>query len=253
MEFVELALRSLSATNNSQIGSAPRAIFVILDSAILFSKTHSDRLPQICYAVAMQITDVYNPSCSLCGLCNVGNKFICLPGKGDSKSRSLIVGEAPGAKEDDQGIPFVGISGDYINAALAKAGVRPEELYITNSVKCRPPGNRTPTNHEISACFPYLFEEVRLIDPVSVMTLGNPATYAVSGRKLGITQRAGLWERVARDNAEDLLVIPNYHPAYIARNPDKKDFFEEVVDEFVKVWQYGVKHTLEETWRYAKP
>ncbi len=200
----------------------------------------------------MLIDDIYNSSCFLCGLCNVGNKYICIPGKGDPKSRGLIVGEAPGAREDEQGIPFVGISGGYISGALAKAGVRPEKVYITNCVKCRPPGNRTPTTEEIEACFVYLFEEVRLIDPVAVMTLGNPAMQAVTGLKGGITKKAGLWLRVSRDN-EDLLVIPNYHPAFIARNPDKLSFFEEVVDEFVKVWDYGKTHTTEETWQYARP
>lgn len=195
---------------------------------------------------------VYNHACELCGLCDVGNNWVCLPGRGDSTSRGLIVGEAPGATEDEEGRPFVGLSGRYVDSALTKAGVRPDAVYITNAVKCRPPANRTPTEGELLACFGYLHEEVSRLNPVAIMTLGNPAMFSVLRDKGGITKKAGLWRRI-EGVSNDLLVIPNLHPAYIARYPEKQSFFEEVVDDFVKVWQYGEKHSTDETWRYAKP
>lgn len=198
------------------------------------------------------MNDLYNHNCRLCGLCEENNNWICLPGRGDPESRALVVGEAPGATEDELGQPFVGMSGSYVNAALAKAGVGPNDVYITNAVKCRPPGNRTPSESEVLACFPYLDEEVYRINPITIMTLGNPAMFAVLREKAGITRKAGLWRRIEGPH-QDILVIPNFHPAYINRYRDKEPFFEEVVDDFVKVWQYGKVHSTDETWAYARP
>lgn len=199
------------------------------------------------------MSEIYNHNCNHCPLHETA-KRICIPGSGDPHSRAFIVGEAPGANEDEQGIPFVGMSGSVINGALAKAGISREEVFVTNAVKCRPPDNRTPTDFELETCFDYLFKEVDLYNPSVIMTLGNPAMQAVTGEKGGITRKAGLWKKVLGPNSVDhILVIPNYHPAYVLRYRDKQNFFEEVVLDFVSVWRYSVGHTIEETWRYAKP
>ena len=163
----------------------------------------------------------------------------------------MIVGEAPGRTEDELAIPFVGESGKILRDALDKTGCN--DPFITNAAKCRPPANRTPTTDEVDACFTYLEKEVEDVDPVAIMTLGNVGMYSITGLPSGITRRAGVWLKVTHPRGDPLLVLPNYHPAYVLRNPHKKMFFEEVVDEFVRVWQYGLTHTLEETWKYAMP
>lgn len=104
----------------------------------------------------------------------------------------------------------------------------------------------------MEACWEYLEKEVAELKPAAVMTLGNIALQAITGEVGGITRKAGLWKRVSHPES-DLLVLPNYHPSYILRNPDKEDFFREIVDDFVKVWHYGIDHRTEDTWRYAKP
>lgn len=198
--------------------------------------------------------EIYDSNCKLCSLCDVGNRVVCLPGRGDPSSHALIIGEAPGAQEDEKGEPFVGLSGGILNSALAKSGVSSNDVYITNAVKCRPPGNRTPDAFEIESCFPYLYEEVRAIKPVVMMPLGNVALQAVTAQVGGITKKAGLWKRLELGaDLHDALVLPNYHPAYVNRNKDRLPFFEEVVDDFVKVWKYALKHTVDESWSYAKP
>jgi DNA polymerase len=170
-------------------------------------------------------------------------------------SRAMIIGEAPGAKEDEEGLPFIGSAGKLLSEALEEALGGPQFVkpFITNAVKCRPPDNRTPTEIEVEACFTYLEDEVEAIDPVAIMVLGNVPLYAVTREKGGITKKAGLWERIDHPRGVPLLVLYNLHPAYVRRNPDKKDFFFECVAEFVSVWQYGLNHTQEETWNYAMP
>jgi uracil-DNA glycosylase family 4 len=208
----------------------------------------------------MSANDIYNHSCDLCPLANAGNNWICLPGRGSLSSRALVVGEAPGGTEDREGKPFVGRSGEILTFALETAlldlaleSEKPEPPYITNSVKCRPPDNRTPTEEEALACFTYLEKEVEALNPVAVMTLGNAALYSVTGEKGGVTTKAGIWKKVSHPRGDPLLVMPNLHPAYILRNPSKHEFFAEVVKEFVAVWQYGLTHRWEDTWEYATP
>jgi uracil-DNA glycosylase family 4 len=197
---------------------------------------------------------IYNHACRLCDLCDVGNKWVCLPGRGNPDSRALIVGEAPGATEDETGQPFVGLSGKLLTEALVSCDILTFEdtPYITNAVKCRPPNNNTPNHEEVEACFPYLDEEVASINPVAMLLLGNVPLYSVTREKGGITRKAGIWRRIAGPHG-DILVMPNYHPAYVKRYPDKEDFFKEVVDDFVQVWKYGLKHSVEDTWKYARP
>lgn len=214
----------------------------------------------------MNIKEVYNHECTLCPLALSENlRSVCVPARGDPSSRALIVGEAPGEQEDKENKPFVGSSGRKLEEALAKA-FKEVQFYsgsglfakspkpvITNAAKCRPPRNRTPTTQEMDACFEYLAQEVEIVDPVAIMTLGNAALYAVSGQKGGVTKIAGLWRQIQHPSGDPLLVIPNLHPSFVLRFPEHQEFFEEIVKDFVQVWRYGLTHTTEETWRYARP
>lgn len=146
----------------------------------------------------------------------------------------MIVGEAPGANEDEQATPFVGRAGSILDVALLHAGVKRSEVFVTNTVKCRPPGNRKPTESEEESCRVYLEREIRLVNPVAVMALGNHALRALTGL-WGITQYSGTWIRVPRPDTEPLLVMPNFHPAYVLRNPLVAATFEDYVEEFVRV------------------
>lgn len=201
----------------------------------------------------MDIDEIYDHSCNLCPLGSIPtNKSVCVPGRGIIQSRAVIVGEAPGATEDEEGLPFVGQSGEVLDRALVKAGFDDLFPVITNAVKCRPVKNATPNFEEVDACWGYLQKEVELVNPVAMMTLGNIAMYAITGKKSGITRLAGIWQKVSHTDGF-YLVLPNYHPAFVKRFPEKENFFQEIVKDFYDVWNYGLDHTPEDTWKYASP
>lgn len=137
--------------------------------------------------------------------------------RGSPQARLMIVGEGPGAEEDRLGKPFVGRSGQLLDRILEAANFNPEtDVYITNVVKRRPPDNRDPLPNEIDFFAPYLFEEIRLIDPKIIVLTGKYAMLTILGEKQGITKVRGTW--FERDNR---WVIPMFHPAYLLRNPQK--------------------------------
>jgi DNA polymerase len=133
-------------------------------------------------------------------------------GAGDSTADLVFVGEGPGREEDRQGVPFVGASGRLLEDLLGEIGLHRAEVYIANVVKCRPPGNRDPRPDEIDACKPYLREQLRLIDPRVVVTLGNFATKLLLRTETGITRLRGRvhtwWNR---------SLVPTFHPAAALR------------------------------------
>jgi uracil-DNA glycosylase family 4 len=133
-------------------------------------------------------------------------------GTGDPHADLMFIGEGPGFNEDKQGIPFVGPAGQLLNTLLSQIDIARESVYIANVVLCRPPGNRDPLPDEIEACKPRLLEQVRLIDPSIVVTLGNFATRMILNRQIGITRVRG-----QRFTWQGRTVIPTYHPAAILR------------------------------------
>ncbi|HET8654677.1 MAG TPA: uracil-DNA glycosylase [Longimicrobiaceae bacterium] len=151
-----------------------------------------------------------------------------VPGAGSPRARVLFVGEAPGANEDRQGVPFVGASGKLLEAMLQAAGLTRDEIFIANVVRCRPPQNRSPRAREIRACAGWLAEQIRLIDPQLVVTLGRFALqhFIPEGK---ITKLQGELQQV--DYAgRPLSVLPLLHPSAILRNPDLRPSYE---DQFV--------------------
>jgi uracil-DNA glycosylase len=138
-------------------------------------------------------------------------------GEGSPSARLMFIGEAPGAEEDLQGRPFVGAAGQVLNNLLNKLGLQREEVYITNVVKSRPPGNRDPEPDEIEACLPFLKLQIAAIRPRVIVTLGKIATQAVLSTKEPITKMRGQWQHY-----DHLRVMPTFHPSYLLRFPKER-------------------------------
>jgi len=161
-------------------------------------------------------------SCKKCELHNTRHNVIF--GEGNPGAKILIIGEAPGHDEDMIGRPFVGKSGQLLDKILAACGfTREQHVYISNIVKCRPPGNRVPTDQEAKTCIPYLMKQIELIDPLILLPLGASALRVFFGKEYRITQVRGNWL-----NWYNKLVMPVYHPAALLRNPNlKRDTWED--------------------------
>ncbi|MDR0631732.1 MAG: uracil-DNA glycosylase [Holosporaceae bacterium] len=140
-------------------------------------------------------------------------------GVGNENADILLLGEAPGAEEDRQGVPFVGQSGQLLDKILASVGLDRTKVYITNILPWRPPGNRTPTNQEIELFRPYVLKHISLINPKVVICLGGTATKALLQTSQGIVQLRGKWTRIDGISAK---IIPTFHPAYLLRSPSQK-------------------------------
>jgi uracil-DNA glycosylase len=158
--------------------------------------------------------------CTRCPLHETRNKTVF--GAGNADADLMFVGEAPGAEEDRQGLPFVGRAGQLLNELLQGIGMSREDVFIANVLKSRPPGNRDPQPLEIEACRPYLFEQVGLIEPRVVCTLGNFATKLLSGSPVGITKVRGA-PQVHQLGQRTVFLLPLFHPAAALRTPAVKE------------------------------
>lgn len=160
--------------------------------------------------------------CRKCGLWKTRKKTVF--GAGSPGARVIFVGEAPGAEEDRTGEPFVGRAGQLFTRMLAAIGLRREDVYITNVLKCRPPSNRDPMPDEVSCCEPYLVEQLKLINPSLICTLGRHAVQTLLKTKQGIGKLRGRFY-----DYHGIKIIPTYHPAYLLRNPaDKRKAWEDL-------------------------
>lgn len=159
-------------------------------------------------------------ACTKCPLHETRTKAVF--GAGNADAELMFVGEAPGADEDRQGLPFVGRAGQLLNQLLEEIGLSREDVFIANVLKSRPPGNRDPQPFEIQACQPYLFEQVRLIEPKVVCTLGNFATKLLSGSQVGITKVRGA-PQLHELGGRPVFLLPLLHPAAALRTPSMKE------------------------------
>jgi uracil-DNA glycosylase len=170
--------------------------------------------------------------CTRCALHKGRNKLVF--GDGSPNARLMFVGEGPGADEDAQGIPFVGKAGQLLNNMIAAMGLKREEVYIANVVKCRPPGNRTPEPEEGNTCSPFLFRQIDVIRPQVLVALGaTAATYLLGARQ----PLAGLRGRVHAFRGSQLIIT--YHPAYLLRDPRQKK--EAWADLQIAMRELGLK------------
>ena len=154
--------------------------------------------------------------CTACALSQTRTQVVF--GSGSPAAELMFVGEAPGFHEDKQGVPFVGAAGQLLTKLLAGIGIAREDVYITNVLMCRPPGNRDPQPDEIEACEPHLYRQIELIQPTVIATLGNFATKLLSGRPVGITRVHGQEQRVTVAG-RSVLLYPLYHPAAALYTP----------------------------------
>lgn len=158
--------------------------------------------------------------CEKCPLYETRTRVVF--GAGNADADLMFVGEAPGAEEDRQGLPFVGRAGQLLNQMLEGIGLSREDVFIANVLKSRPPGNRDPQPLEIEACRPYLFEQIRLIEPKVLCTLGNFATKLLSGNPAGITRVRGT-PQVHELGGQPVFLLPLFHPAAALRTPAVKE------------------------------
>lgn len=154
--------------------------------------------------------------CHRCKLWQTRTKLVF--GVGDPHARVMLVGEAPGKNEDLQGEPFVGAAGRFLDELLGHAGLARGDVYIANVLKSRPPGNRDPEPDEIEACTPFLREQIRLVNPEFLVTLGNFATKFVLKTETGITRLHGTVQLAGR-----FKVLPIFHPAAAIYDRTKRD------------------------------
>ena len=161
-------------------------------------------------------------SCQLCPLCETRNNAVF--GDGSEDAKLVFVGEAPGADEDRQGKPFVGRSGQKLTQIIEAMGLSRSDVYITNVLKCRPPGNRNPMPDEIRACEPYLIAQLQLIEPRVICALGTFAAQTLLRSDRRISRLRGQFHVY-----QGIKLMPTYHPAYILRNPKfKRDVWNDV-------------------------
>lgn len=153
--------------------------------------------------------------CGRCGLAAGRNHPV--PGDGSLNAALMIVGEGPGADEDEQGIPFVGEAGGLLNGILGAVHIDRKDIYITNVVKCRPPGNRTPFIEEIAACQRFLEAQIAIINPRIIVSLGNTPTKWFLSTTEGITKIRGQWF-----SWKGIDFMPMFHPSYLLRNDSRR-------------------------------
>ena len=160
--------------------------------------------------------------CRKCRLCETRKNVVF--GVGNREADIMFIGEGPGADEDAQGEPFVGKAGKLMNVAFDMLGIKREEVYIANIVKCRPPNNRNPQDDEAENCLDYLRNQVILVKPKIIVLLGSVALKNVLGKEYGITASRGKWlER------KGILYMPTWHPAALLRDENKKiDFIKDL-------------------------
>ena len=183
-------------------------------------------------AAALQLIRDEIGDCTRCALHTGRNKLVF--GDGSPAARLMFVGEGPGADEDAQGLPFVGKAGQLLNNMINAMGLKREEVYIANVVKCRPPGNRVPEPEEANTCSPFLFGQIDLIRPEVLVALGATAATYLLGQRQPL---AGLRGRVHFVRGTKLIVT--YHPAYLLRDPRQKK--EAWADLQIAMSELGLK------------
>ena len=161
-------------------------------------------------------------NCNKCKLCKTRQNIVF--GVGNKNADIMFIGEGPGADEDRLGEPFVGRAGKLMNMAFGIVGIKREEVYIANIVKCRPPNNRNPEYEEADACKEYLESQINLVKPEIIILLGSVALKNILGKEYGITSSRGKWFE-----KDGIKCLPTFHPAALLRDEAKKiDFWNDL-------------------------
>jgi uracil-DNA glycosylase len=229
----------LAADSNTDSQSIQNAAVSILEDTTIPSRKPISAPPQAATAVrpadpaaVLKMIREEIGDCTRCGLHTGRNKLVF--GDGSPTARLMFVGEGPGADEDAQGLPFVGKAGQLLNNMIAAMGLKREDVYIANVVKCRPPGNRTPEPVEANTCSPFLFQQIDAVRPQVLVALGATAATYLLGQRQPL---AGLRGRVHPYRGMQLIVT--YHPAFLLRDPRQKK--EAWADLQIAMQELGLK------------
>ena len=179
-------------------------------------------------ALLREILDDIGPNCQRCKLAKLGRQQIVF-GTGNPHAELMFIGEGPGADEDAQGLPFVGRAGQLLNNMIAAMGLKREQVYIANIVKCRPPGNRTPERDECDTCSPFLMRQIQVIRPKVIVALGATAAKNLLGLNDSMGAMRGRFydfspSRTLTETGEpcECKLAVTYHPAFLLRDPRQK-------------------------------
>jgi uracil-DNA glycosylase family 4 len=179
-------------------------------------------------ALLRVILDDIGPNCQRCKLATLGRKQIVF-GTGDPNAELMFIGEGPGADEDQQGLPFVGRAGQLLNNMIGAMGLKREQVYIANIVKCRPPGNRTPERDECDTCSPFLMRQIWVVRPRVIVALGATAAKNLLGMNDSMASLRGRFydfspprSLMDADEPFDCKLAVTYHPAFLLRDPRQK-------------------------------
>ena len=176
----------------------------------------AEALPPAQHFAALKLIREEIGDCTRCALAKGRNKIVF--GDGDPNAKLMFVGEGPGADEDASGLPFVGRGGQLLNNMIAAMGLKREQVYIANVVKCRPPGNRTPEPDEAHTCSPFLFQQIDVVRPKIIVALGQTAVTYLTGEKRPLSG----WRGVTHPFRGGAKLIVTYHPAFLLRDPNQK-------------------------------
>jgi DNA polymerase len=176
----------------------------------------AEALPPEQHFAALKLIREQIGDCTRCALAKGRNKIVF--GDGDPNARLMFVGEGPGADEDASGLPFVGHGGQLLNNMIQAMGLKREQVYIANVVKCRPPQNRTPEPDEAHTCSPFLFKQIDVVRPKVIVALGQTAVTYLTGEKRPLSA----WRGVTHPFRVGAKLIVTYHPAFLLRDPNQK-------------------------------
>lgn len=178
--------------------------------------------------------------CQLCELCKTRNKAV--PGAGNAEADLMLVGEAPGREEDEQGLPFMGAVGNRLTKMLASNNIRREDCYITNTLKCCPLRNANPEEHQTERCLPYLHRQIEIIKPRVILAMGQFAIRAFVDPYYSTIKatRGRNDDPDRRIQYNGIPVIATYHPAYILRNDGTEHLFLEDLETCVELLSSSV-------------
>ena len=193
------------------------------DASVTASAPGPSPSPGSASVVLATLRDEIGPACTRCKLHTMGRRQVVF-GVGNPDAALMFVGEAPGADEDEQGVPFVGRAGQLLTKIIEAIDLRRDEVYIANVIKCRPPSNRNPEPDEIAQCEPFLLAQITAVRPAVIVTLGTFATQVLLRTDESISKLRGRTHEY-----RGAVVIPTFHPAYLLRNPSaKRDVWEDM-------------------------
>lgn len=207
--------------------ATPQLVEIVRQEIVEEPTVKSRKAPQVADREAQLrvILDDIGPNCQRCKLAKLGRKQIVF-GTGDPYAELMFIGEGPGADEDAQGLPFVGRAGQLLNNMIGAMGLKREQVYIANIVKCRPPGNRTPERDECDTCSPFLMRQINAIHPKVIVALGATAAKNLLGMNDSMASMRGRFYDFSppSEGGEpfECKLAVTYHPAFLLRDPRQK-------------------------------